>query len=236
MSCDLFEIDKKDFLTVTCKLSGQILGEKLKNKSAEETCRALENLFLKMGPPLKIISDNGTNFTSRRFKSLMNKYMIEHARCSPHHHAGNRAAEKSVDTLKRMLMKVPTATVEEASWKLNGMVRPGMKSSPMECFFGRRTRSHLPNAFNRECQIVETLYKRIKNQFNIASRRGHFNRDTFGPGDRVRVQDPGTRRWDILGTVKTEIAAGDGSSHSYEAETDDGATLTRNGTHIIHSE
>ena len=121
---------------MTCKLSGQILGEKLKNKSAEETCRALENLFLKMGPPLKIISDNGTNFTSRRFKSLMDKYMIEHARCSPHHHAGNGAAEKSVDTLKRMLKKVPTATVEEASWKLNGMVRPGMKSSPMECFFG----------------------------------------------------------------------------------------------------
>merc|ERR1711954_427781 len=77
LSCDLFEIDKKDFLTVTCKLSGQILGEKLKNKYAKETCRALENLFLKMGPPLKSISDNGTNFTSRRFKSLMNKYMIE---------------------------------------------------------------------------------------------------------------------------------------------------------------
>ena len=42
LSCDLFEINKKDFLTVTCKLSGQILGEKLKNKSAEEMCRALE--------------------------------------------------------------------------------------------------------------------------------------------------------------------------------------------------
>ena len=157
LSCDLFEIDKKDFLTVTCKLSGQILGEKLKNKSAEETCRALENLFLKMGPPLKIISDNGTNFKSRRFKALMDKYMIEHARCSPHHHAGNGAAEKSIDMLKRMLLKAPSTTAEEASWKLNNMVCPGMKSSPMECFFGRWTRSHLPNDFNRECQIVETL-------------------------------------------------------------------------------
>ena len=103
-------------------------------------------------------------------------------------------------------------------------------------FFGRRTRSHLPNDFNRECQIVETLYKRIQNQFNIASRHGHFNRDTFGPGDRVRVQDPGTHKWDILGTVTAEIAAGDGLSRSYEVETDDGATLTRNGTHIKHSE
>ena len=83
---------------------------------------------------------------------------------------------------------------------------------------------------------VEILYKRIQNQFNIASRRGHFNRDTFGPGDRVRVQDPGTRKWDILGTVTAKISAGDGSSRSYKVENDDRATLTRNRTHIKHSE
>merc|ERR1711954_235367 len=100
LSCDLFEINKKDFITITCKLSGQILGEKLPNKSAEETCRVLETLFLRNRPPLKIITDDRTNFTSRRFKTLMDKYMVEHARCSPHHHAGNGSAEKSVDPLK----------------------------------------------------------------------------------------------------------------------------------------
>ena len=115
LSLDLFKINKKDFITITCKLLGQILGEKLANKSAEETCRVLENLFLRNGPPLKIITNNGTNFTSRRFKTLMNKYMVEHARCSPHNHSGNGSAEKSVDTLKRMMMKVPTATIGEAS-------------------------------------------------------------------------------------------------------------------------
>ena len=185
---------------------------------------------------MKIITDNGTNFTSRRFKTLMDKYMVEHARCSPHHHAGNGSAEKSVDTLKRMLLKVPSATIEEASWKLNNMVRPGMKSTPMECFFGRRTRSHLTNDFNKECKIVETLYKRIQNQFSIANRRGHFNQDTFSPGNRVRVQDPATRKWDILGVVTAKIAASDGSSRSYEVETDKGAVLVRNSTHIKHSE
>ena len=79
-------------------------------------------------------------------------------------------------------------------------------------------------------------YKRIQNQFNIANRRGHFNQDTFSPGNRVRVQDPGTRKWDILGVVTAEIAAADGSSRSYEVETDKGATLIRNATHIKHSE
>ena len=50
------------------------------------------------------------------------------------------------------------------------------------------------------------------------------------------MQDPGTRKWDILGVVTAKIAASDGSSCSYEVETDDGAVLVRNATHIKHSE
>ena len=96
-----------------------------------------------------------------------------------------------------MLQKVPKASIAEASWKLNNMIRPGMTATPMSCFFGRRTRGHLPNLFDRECQIVETIQKRIQNQFNLAQKRGHFNNDTFSVGDRVRVQDPASRKWNI---------------------------------------
>ena len=111
-----------------------------------------------------------------------------------------------------------------------------MDTMPLHCFFGRRTRSHLPNDFNRECKIVETLCKRIQNQFNIAQKRGHFNKDTFSPGNRVRVQDPASRKWDILGVVTSKIAASDGSTCSYEIETDAGQVLVRNSSHIKHSE
>ena len=111
-----------------------------------------------------------------------------------------------------------------------------MKATPMSCFFGRRTRSHLPNNFNRECHIVETLYKQIKNQFNLAQRRGHFNNDTFSVGNQVRVQDPASRKWNILGVVLNKIAASDGSTRSYEVETDSGQILVRNGSHIKQSE
>ena len=135
MNLDLFEVNKKDYITTTCKLSGQILGEKLPNKSADETCKVVEGLFLRNGPPLKVVTDNGTNFTSKKFQALMEKYGVEHARCSPHHHQGNGSAEKSVDTLKRIFLKVPKASIAEASWKLNNMIRPGMTAMPMFCFF-----------------------------------------------------------------------------------------------------
>ena len=185
---------------------------------------------------MKVVTDNGTNFTSKKFQSLMERYGVEHACCSLHHHQGNGLAEKSVDTLKRMLLKVPKASIAEACLKLNNMVRPGMKATLMSCFFGRRTRGHLPNLFDPECQIVETIQKRIENQFNLAQRRGHFNSDTFSVGNRVRVQDPASRMWNILGVVSSEIAADDGSTRSYEVETDSGQVLVRNGSHIKHSE
>ena len=135
-----------------------------------------------------------------------------------------------------MLQKVPKASIAKASWKLNNMVIPGMKATPMSCFFGRRTRGHLPNLFNHECQIVETIQKRISNQFNLAQKRGHFNNDTFSVGDRGRVQDPASRKWNILGVVSSKIGADNGSTKSYEVKADSGQVLVRNGTHIKHSE
>ena len=71
---------------------------------------------------------------------------------------------------------------------------------------------------------------------NLAQRRGHYNNDSFSVGNRVRIQDPFSRKWDILGVVLNEIAASDGSTGSYEVETDSGQVLVRNGSHIKHSE
>ena len=106
----------------------------------------------------------------------------------------------------------------------------------MSCFFGRRTRGHLLNLFDHKCQIIKTIQKRLENQFNLTQRRGHFNNDTFGVGDRVRVQDPASRKWNILCVVSNKIAASDGSTWSYEVDTDSGQILVRNGSHMKHSE
>ena len=50
------------------------------------------------------------------------------------------------------------------------------------------------------------------------------------------MQDPASRKWNILGVVLNEIAASDGSTRSYEVETDSGQISVWNGSHIKHSE
>ena len=163
--------------------------------------------------------DNGWNFTSKKFTSL-EKYGVEHTKCSPHHHQGNEIAKKSVDTLKCVMQKVPTPTVEEACFKLNSRIRRGAKANPLSCFFGRKTKGDLPNMFNKVCHIMETVERHIKNQFEIAQRREHLSWDVFKVGDRVCLRNQASTKWDILGKVVREIEADDGSIQSSEVATD----------------
>ena len=138
LTSDLFELDKKTYITVTDRLSGLILGYRLKDKSAEETTKAMEDIFLKLGPPTTVHTYNGTNFTSSRFAKLMEKYSIHNTTCSPEYHQGNAAAEKSVDTLKRMKKKVSKKIyTKELFYKLNSRIHPGAGATPLETFFGR---------------------------------------------------------------------------------------------------
>ena len=58
---------------------------------------------MRIGPPIKLVTNNGANFTSKKLTALMSKYSVEHAKCSPHHHQGNGFAKKAVDILKRLL-------------------------------------------------------------------------------------------------------------------------------------
>merc|ERR1711954_623258 len=104
----------------------------------------------------------------------------------------------------------------------------------MSCFFGRSPCGHLPNLFDKECKLIENIQKRVANHFTVAGRSGHFNHDIFKVRDRVRVQDPATRRWSILGEVSQEITADDGSTRSYEISMDSGQELIRNSSHVRH--
>ena len=95
---DLVELDEKTYITVTDRLSGLILSEKLKNKSA--SVRALREFIYKLGVPITLRKDCGKNYTSREFNTFCKQSGINHRKSSPHYHQRNGASEKSIDVLK----------------------------------------------------------------------------------------------------------------------------------------
>ena len=56
-------------LTVICMLTGYVFCVPLKTKTAEEVIQAyMDNVYARFGGPLKILSDNGTEFKNKLFE------------------------------------------------------------------------------------------------------------------------------------------------------------------------
>lgn len=66
----------------------------------------MRSLCARYGLPEVIVSDNGTQFTSGLFKTVCDKNGIKHILTPPCHSQSNGQAERSVDTLKRALLKL----------------------------------------------------------------------------------------------------------------------------------
>ena len=226
---DLYEVDKKDYITVTDRISGLIISEQIKNKSSKETVRAIKSFMWKLGVPMTLRSDNGSNYMSNEFAAFCREYGINHTTSSPYYHEGNGASEKSVDTLKRMMRKSKNKLIEELTYHLNHNARKGQSASPIQMFFGRDIRGPLPNQYKRDCEIRKTIELRVQKQMDVASRRGRWNRDSFELNDPVRIKDMNTNRWDIKGKI-TEVK----SDRAYVVTTTDGNEFHRNASHIHH--
>ena len=77
-----------------------------KNPTTEITIKFLRGLFARFGVVNTLVSDNGSQFTSREFKDFCESYQINHVTTAAFHPWSNRQAERFVDTLKRALKKL----------------------------------------------------------------------------------------------------------------------------------
>lgn len=144
---------------------------RMRSTTAEQTCKALAEIFSRWGVCRTIVSDNGPQFISGVFKEFCANNGIVHITSAPYHPQSNGRAEKFVDTLKRGLKKMEGEG--DTDQKLNTFLasyrgtpcsaRSG--KSPFELMTGRK----MPSSFDllqKDMKSTQNADKQMMDQFN----------------------------------------------------------------------
>ncbi|XP_067288440.1 uncharacterized protein [Pseudorasbora parva] len=122
----------------------------LRNIKTRQVVNALVQLFSRVGLPKEIITDQGTNFTSRLMKQVCSMLRIHPIQTTPYHPQTDGMVERFNQTLKSMLRKFVSDT--GADWDqwlpylmfaYREVPQSSTGFSPFEMLYGRQVRGPL---------------------------------------------------------------------------------------------
>ena len=181
-----------------------------------------------------MISDNGPQYSSEKFREFAAKYNFQHITSSPGNSQSNGAAEAAVKTIKRMMKKCHETNEDPYLGLLNQRNTPteGMQTSPSQRLFGRRTQTLIPAT---SVSLKPNQYKDEQANLEIKQQKAalkYVNRRTLKPlhpGDNVFVQpiQPGQK------TAQQATVTRHLGGRSYEVSTNKGKLLRRNRDYFV---
>ena len=77
----------------------------MRTSASTATVDRLRQTFSTQGLPEIIVSDNGSNFTSKEFETFLKLNGIKHITTAPYHPVSNGLTEKAVQTVKEGIKK-----------------------------------------------------------------------------------------------------------------------------------
>ena len=93
------------------------------NNDARTTAKFLyENIFMRYGLPLEIVSDQGVHFVNKIIAFLLAEFMIIHKKSAPYHPQANGLAESTNKTLCIALTKVVSTSRSDWAEKLHSVI------------------------------------------------------------------------------------------------------------------
>ncbi|XP_059060190.1 uncharacterized protein K02A2.6-like [Achroia grisella] len=107
--------------------------------------KAMKEIFARHGIPEVLVSDNGTQFTSREFKKFASEWGFDQITTSPNYAQANGKSERAVQTVKHILKKSITSGSDFYLNLLSYHNTPrDSLSSPAQMLMGRRLKCRLP--------------------------------------------------------------------------------------------
>lgn len=102
---DFAQTSANVFLVLVDSFSKWVEVWPMSSTSTAKTIERLRSAFAAYGFPETLVSDNGPQFTAAEFADFMATNGVRHIRTPPYHAASNGAAERTVQTVKRALIR-----------------------------------------------------------------------------------------------------------------------------------
>ena len=235
LSSDLFYWEQKHYLLVADLFSKFPIVRKLDSISSRAIISHLKGIFEEHGIPERLLSDNGTQYSSEEFRMFAATYGFEHVTSSPAYPRSNGFIERMVQTVKHIFTKARESGQDPHLAMLCLRTTPidHHTPSPCELLNRRMYRSNLPAA-------SVTKMKEMPESYNDSLQRRQDLQKSFHdrsvkalpqlkPHDHVRVQDPHSKLWHPGQVIQKTSAP-----RSYIVQTSAG-TYRRNRRHLRHT-
>ncbi|XP_061159755.1 uncharacterized protein K02A2.6-like [Syngnathus typhle] len=177
---------------------------------------------------LRLMSDNGPQFSSQQFKDFAAAYGFRHVTSSPRFAQSNGEAERHVQTVKGLLKKAKDPYLALLAYRATPLANG---YSPAQLLMGRRLRTPVP-------QLPSLLVPSLPNKGFVASREGEMKlKYSEGYNRRHRVRDlpqlsPGQPVWITDTKSEGTVISSHSAPRSYLVEGPSGA-IRRNRHHLL---
>ena len=105
IAADMFHVQGKNFIVVVDYYSKFPEVESIPDMTPESSIQALKAIFSRNGIPDLFISDNARQFDCQQFRQFSNDWEFEHDTSSPGFAQSNGQAERTVQTVKKLIKK-----------------------------------------------------------------------------------------------------------------------------------
>ena len=144
VASDLYEFKGASYILVVDYFSRFIETQKLGSTTSSSIIAGLKSIFARHGIPDTLVTDNGPQYFSSKFKLFAEAYNFSHVTSSPYYPRGNGEAERAVRTLKNLLKDAKDPYLALMSYRATPL--PLCNLSPTQLLIGRRIRTVVPEA------------------------------------------------------------------------------------------
>ena len=199
VGADLCQYGSQMYLVVVDYYSRWIEIEHLRATTSAQVINHMKSLFARWDIPEEVRSDGGPQFVSAEFADFARQYGFAHTLSDPYCPQGNGAAERAVQTSKR-IMEQQDPYIALMAYRTTPQEVTG--HTPAQLIMGRNIRSRLPVTkahleprwpdMASVARRADAAKRRSTENFN--KRHGARPLPALAPGD-VLTRLPGERQW-----------------------------------------